>query len=600
MRGPATSEVSVRDRRVQQLLTALGVAAAAVAALYLVRLIAGADPVAVAGGPAGGAHVRPLDRVFIPVVSGALSSCGFVLLRRAEYRPACRLAALAAFTYALAVAVRPFSLESALSHGLAQSGRFVPWLLALAALHLLRVRVSRGVTGAAAAIGLGFAGLMVAVRIGTFAAGAARNDQGWLPRHELAGTVADAGTGIALVAALILLLWGYRGARTARAREPIVWTIGGLLVTLPAHLLLRGLPDLLADPAAAAGAAVHTGALADLLLLPLPAFFLVGTQRRVRTDRRRAISRFWATAIVLAVLLLYVVIVGDSLQGLIVRSYGVGEWVAAFLVLGALFVALLATHALLVRALDRTAGPAPDEAAVRVRVGARGVRDLRMLARSLYRSLGGSLSAASGALTAVEAELEAERDGTRPPDTAPLRLPRDALDSIRGLRRTALSTLAALRRLDAGTKAGSAVVAVRVADLFSAASRRTGRRSALRAELVGGGDLVVECDPDELARAVAELLVNAEEAGVRPRSRITVSAREDEGGVAVEVLDSGARPLGPGRSRVFEPFYSTKPGHDGLGLYISRALIERNGGSLAMERRSGGTCAVVTLPAATP
>ena len=117
-------------------------------------------------------------------------------------------------------------------------------------------------------------------------------------------------------------------------------------------------------------------------------------------------------------------------------------------------------------------------------------------------------------------------------------------------------------------------------------------------ELTDGGDLVVACDPAALVRALAELLVNAEEAGVRPRSRIIMSARERGNDIVIEIQDSGARPLGPGRSRVFEPFYSTKPGHDGLGLYISRVLVEHNGGSLALERGTEGTCAVVTLPAA--
>ena len=77
-----------------------------------------------------------------------------------------------------------------------------------------------------------------------------------------------------------------------------------------------------------------------------------------------------------------------------------------------------------------------------------------------------------------------------------------------------------------------------------------------------------------------------------------MSACERGNDIVIEIQDSGARPLGPGRSRVFDPFYSTKPGHDGLGLYISRALIEHNGGSLVLERGTDGTCAVVTLQAA--
>ena len=594
MKSVVLSEVSRRDELRQQRLILFGTLAAAVAVFYLVRLIAGGEPVVRLGGPAA-AQVRPLDRVLVPVVAVGMLSAGFLLLRGVTYRSACRMAALAAFTYAVTVAARPFSLESVLGNAVAQSGNVTPWLLVLAVLALPQSRLSRRLRVATVATGLGFPALMAALHIVTFSAASA-GDQRWLARHALAGTVADVGTAVAVAVALGLLLRAYRRARTAHTREPILWTIGGVLVSLPAYLLLR-LPAHAADHAAASGFPAPTGAIADLLLLSLPAFFLVGTRHILGIDQRRAINWFWAAAIVLAVLLL--AIVGDDLQRQIVDSYELGDRVAAYLVLSPLFVALLALHAWLVRVFDRTGGAGPEQAPARgSRDGSRGVRDLRVLTRALHRSLGGSMSAAAGALSALESELEAERDGSRPPDAARVRLPRGALDSIRGFRRTALTALAALRRLDDGTRAGGAVVEVQVSDLFAAAYRRAGRRSDLRVELTDGGDLVVACDPAELARALAELLINAEEAGVRRRSRITMGAREHGNDTVIEVQDSGARPLGPGRSRVFEPFYSTKPGHDGLGLYISRVLIEHNGGSLVLQRGSEGTCAVVTLPAA--
>ena len=593
MKSVALGEVSRRDQLRQQRLIMIGTLAAVVAVYYLVRLVAGVEPVVRLGGTAAEVQVRPLDRVLVPIVSTGLLVAGYLLVRGLSYRAACRMAALAAFSYAVTVAARPFSSESALSHTLAQAANLTPWLLAMAVLALPQSRLSRRLRIAIVATGLGFPALMAAFHMGAFSA-AAGGDLRWLARHELAGTVAAGGTAVAVATSLGLLLRAYRRARTPHAREPILWTIGGVLVSLPAYLLLS-----LPVHAAASGFPAPTQAIADLLLLPLPVFFLVGTRHIPGVDQRRGINRFWATAIVLAVLLLFVAGAGDYPQRQIVDSYGLGDRVAAYLVLSPLMVALLALHALLVRAFDRTGGVGPAQASARGSGdGSRGVRDLRVLTRALHRLLGGSMSAAAGALSALEAELETVRDGSRPPDATPLRLPSGALDSIRGFRRTALTVLAALRRLDDGTRAGAAVVEVQVSDLFAAAYRRAGRRSDLRVELTDGGDLVVACDPAELARALAELLVNAEEAGVRPRSRITMGAREHGNDTVIEVQDSGARPLGPGRSRVFEPFYSTKPGHDGLGLYISRALIEHNGGSLVLERGTEGTRAVVTLLAA--
>ena len=593
MKTVALSEVSGRERRRQQRLIFIGTLAAAVAVFYLVRLIAGVEPGVRFDGAIAGVPVRPLDRVLIPVVSAGMLAAGCFLVSGVSYRSACRMASLAAFTHAVTVATRPFSSESVLTHMLGQAGTLTPWLLAMAVLAMPQSRLSRRLRIATVAGGLAFPALIALFHIASFSA-AAGGDPGWLARHEFAGTVADVGTAVALVIALGLLITAYRRARRPHTREPVLWTIGGMLVSLPAYLLLR-LPADVAESVVP----VRAGAIADLLLLSLPAFFLVGTRHIPGVARRRSINRFWATAIVLALLLLVVAVAGDYPQRQIEVSYGLSDHVAAFLVLSPLFVALLVLHAALVRAFDRTGGAAPAQESGRgAGEGARWVRDLRVLTRALHRSLGGSMTATAGVLDALEAELEAERDGARSPAAAPLRLPGGALDTIRGFREKALTVLAALRRLDDSTRAGGAVVAVQVSDLFAAAYRRAGRRSHLRVELTDGGELVVACDPGELSRALAELLVNAEEAGVRARSRIIMRAIERGNNIVIEIQDSGARPLGPGRSRVFDPFYSTKPGHHGLGLYISRALIEHNGGSLVLERGADGTCAVVTLQAA--
>jgi signal transduction histidine kinase len=49
--------------------------------------------------------------------------------------------------------------------------------------------------------------------------------------------------------------------------------------------------------------------------------------------------------------------------------------------------------------------------------------------------------------------------------------------------------------------------------------------------------------------------------------------------------------------RSFRPFRSTKPGHDGLGLYLCKALVERNGGSIRIVSQPGeGACVQVSFP----
>jgi signal transduction histidine kinase len=50
--------------------------------------------------------------------------------------------------------------------------------------------------------------------------------------------------------------------------------------------------------------------------------------------------------------------------------------------------------------------------------------------------------------------------------------------------------------------------------------------------------------------------------------------------------------------RIFEPFYTTKPDHLGLGLAVARSLALRNGATLEGRSRPGETVFTLSLPAA--
>jgi C4-dicarboxylate-specific signal transduction histidine kinase len=92
-------------------------------------------------------------------------------------------------------------------------------------------------------------------------------------------------------------------------------------------------------------------------------------------------------------------------------------------------------------------------------------------------------------------------------------------------------------------------------------------------------------DRVQLQQVLLNLIVNAVEAmsGVhdRPRELTIVSRLDDPDAVLVEVRDSGAG-LDPQRAeQVFEAFYTTKTEGIGIGLSISRSIIEAHGGLLS-------------------
>lgn len=98
-------------------------------------------------------------------------------------------------------------------------------------------------------------------------------------------------------------------------------------------------------------------------------------------------------------------------------------------------------------------------------------------------------------------------------------------------------------------------------------------------------------DADQLEQVLINLLRNALEAG--GSAPVTLRARGDGAGVLIEVRDGGAGL--PPSDNLFVPFFTTKPGGSGIGLVLSRQILEAQGGSLHLEARTDAPGSVATL-----
>jgi two-component system sensor kinase FixL len=108
-------------------------------------------------------------------------------------------------------------------------------------------------------------------------------------------------------------------------------------------------------------------------------------------------------------------------------------------------------------------------------------------------------------------------------------------------------------------------------------------------------------DRVQIQQVLVNLLRNATEAMANsPRRELTVSTF----GVSDKAVEVMVADTGPGipqelADRLFKPFVTTKPGGMGIGLAISRSIIEAHGGHLSMTSNAGGgTVFQFTLPAA--
>jgi two-component system, NtrC family, sensor kinase len=108
----------------------------------------------------------------------------------------------------------------------------------------------------------------------------------------------------------------------------------------------------------------------------------------------------------------------------------------------------------------------------------------------------------------------------------------------------------------------------------------------------------VACGQSDLEQVFLNVLTNAREA-TPAGGKITVAVEPSTDALRVTILDTGSGILPENLPRVLEPFFTTKPHGNGLGLPICRTILWEIGGTIGIESQPGlGTRVDLTFPQA--
>ncbi|MBU2551210.1 MAG: response regulator [Proteobacteria bacterium] len=140
-----------------------------------------------------------------------------------------------------------------------------------------------------------------------------------------------------------------------------------------------------------------------------------------------------------------------------------------------------------------------------------------------------------------------------------------------------------------------AALAAEVIDL----TRKSAEDARARAELRPiDGRIDIWTDPNQLRQVLINLVTNGLQA-VGPGGSVRVAVETAGSEIVITVADDGPGIPGENLDRIFEPFFSTKPPGQGtgLGLSVSRGIVEKMGGRIEVESRLGnGATFRVILP----
>jgi two-component system nitrogen regulation sensor histidine kinase NtrY len=96
--------------------------------------------------------------------------------------------------------------------------------------------------------------------------------------------------------------------------------------------------------------------------------------------------------------------------------------------------------------------------------------------------------------------------------------------------------------------------------------------------------LTIQADVEMIEQVLINLLKNAIEAlAETDHPKLTLTGRYDENSVKIEVTDNGPGIIKEAREHIFVPFYTTKRTGSGIGLSLSRQIMQMHNGSLSVE-----------------
>ncbi len=110
------------------------------------------------------------------------------------------------------------------------------------------------------------------------------------------------------------------------------------------------------------------------------------------------------------------------------------------------------------------------------------------------------------------------------------------------------------------------------------------------------------CDPRALQQVLLNLFANAADAlEGRPEPELRVGTTSGDGLVTLRVIDNGVGIAHEQAKDLFKPFHTSKEKGTGLGLVISRKMLAKIGGTIALDSHAGeGTIVTITLAQCEP
>lgn len=258
-----------------------------------------------------------------------------------------------------------------------------------------------------------------------------------------------------------------------------------------------------------------------------------------------------------------------------------GMWIA-FTIAASLIAYFVARVAGALRAREAELAQAKEVAARSEKLAS-----LTTLAAGAAHELGTPLGTIAIAAKELERSIRADAD--------------EALDDARLIRTEVERCRAIVQRMSAhaGDTMGELPRPTTAAEVFRSCVERLGRDASTNVVVEATDAARFACPLEGLVQVLLSLVQNGRWAVRDAGGRVVLTSSATPSAVRLVVKDDGVGITADALARIGEPFFTTKPPGEGmgLGLFLARTFAERWGGGFEIESRAGhGTIATVSLP----
>ncbi|RPJ06049.1 MAG: PDZ domain-containing protein [Spirochaetaceae bacterium] len=514
--------------------------------------------------------ITRFDWIFLLFFLIILGATAFYLILNHSHEASHSVIAFLCLLYLFYICVTPFAFESAAGFFGYNAGELSGWILVIFCLALDSNIWGKVLKACVFIISTGMVLIFTALRTMEFANWKITGqDDGFIQMRQL--TQIQSSLDIAVyIGAVLLLVVTYLRTHRQDIRTHIEWIASGALVALPPHFIFNQLPEIIPS---LKQEIIPLGATSYLFLSFLPLLYLIGLTRsrgyRIQVFKKRAVFH---------VLLAFASITAFSLCFFPVQSFAentlhlVPEY-SGFLVSVLLLTVIMYLQFMAFILVDRKIMKEP--------VGTVPGQTPGYPTNDAYARFLSGISTRVMKFTR-EARKTLCKDNKK--SNAFLEKEQDLDELCRELERT-FGMPGNMIAIDTGVIARNAIIAAKqkYPDLEVSLSLPENR-------------LRVLCCPEEIILVLTSLLYNSYEAQILQNTPIQMDVKQEGPGVFITVTDMGQGMTPRILSQAGQPFFSTKTGHDGLGLFLSRVILERNSADLSTKRAVGaGTVACVRL-----